>query len=148
MRTTIKMIAERAGVSIGTVDRVLHDRPYVKVEVRERVLRVMEELDYHPHNSDDLPLLGEEAEDRISVFGVLKNNAMYRALPADQFFHDFLSLTCRCSPSCERPLTGIFISRSRRPAGSPPRSPQRRCPPAPPDSRQGPWPPPSGRSRQ
>ena len=25
MRTTIKMIAERAGVSIGTVDRVLHD---------------------------------------------------------------------------------------------------------------------------
>ena len=31
MRTTIKMIAERAGVSIGTVDRVLHDRPYVKV---------------------------------------------------------------------------------------------------------------------
>ena len=49
MRTTIKMIAERAGVSIGTVDRVLHDRPYVKVEVRERVLRVMEELDYHPN---------------------------------------------------------------------------------------------------
>ena len=36
MRTTIKMIAERAGVSIGTVDRVLHDRPYVKAEVRER----------------------------------------------------------------------------------------------------------------
>ena len=49
MRTTIKMIAERAGVSIGTVDRVLHDRPYVKAEVRERVLSVMEELDYHPN---------------------------------------------------------------------------------------------------
>ena len=43
MRTTIKMIAERAGVSIGTVDRVLHDRPYVKAEVRERVLQVLEE---------------------------------------------------------------------------------------------------------
>ena len=38
MRATIKMIAERAGVSIGTVDRVLHNRPYVKAEVRERVL--------------------------------------------------------------------------------------------------------------
>lgn len=49
MRTTIKMIAERAGVSIGTVDRVLHDRPYVKAEVRERVLRVLEELDYRPN---------------------------------------------------------------------------------------------------
>lgn len=49
MRATIKMIAEKAGVSIGTVDRVLHDRPYVKAEVRERVLRVMEELDYYPN---------------------------------------------------------------------------------------------------
>lgn len=49
MRATIKMIAEKAGVSIGTVDRVLHDRPYVKAEVRERVLRVMEELDYRPN---------------------------------------------------------------------------------------------------
>lgn len=38
-----------AGVSIGTVDRVLHDRPYVKEEVRRRVLEVMEELDYQPN---------------------------------------------------------------------------------------------------
>ncbi len=49
VRATIKMIAEMAGVSIGTVDRVLHDRPYVKPEVRKRVLRVMEELDYRPN---------------------------------------------------------------------------------------------------
>ena len=49
MRATIKMIAEKAGVSIGTVDRVLHDRPYVKAEVRERVLQVMEELEYRPN---------------------------------------------------------------------------------------------------
>ena len=49
MRATIKMIAERAGVSIGTVDRVLHDRPYVKAEVRERILQVMEEMDYRPN---------------------------------------------------------------------------------------------------
>ena len=49
MRATIKMIAERAGVSIGTVDRVLHNRPYVKAEVRERILEVMEEQDYRPN---------------------------------------------------------------------------------------------------
>ena len=49
MRATIKMIAEKAGVSIGTVDRVLHDRPYVKAEVKERVLQVMEELEYSPN---------------------------------------------------------------------------------------------------
>ena len=39
------------------------------------------------HNGDDLPLLGEEAEDRVPVFGVLKDDAMYRALPADELFH-------------------------------------------------------------
>lgn len=49
MQATIKIIAERAGVSIGTVDRVLHNRPYVKAEVRARVLAVMEELDYRPN---------------------------------------------------------------------------------------------------
>ena len=49
MRATIKMIAERAGVSIGTVDRVLHDRPYVKEEVRRRVLEVMENKHYEPY---------------------------------------------------------------------------------------------------
>lgn len=49
MRATIKLIAEKAGTSIGTVDRVIHNRPYVKAEIRERVLRVMEEMDYHPN---------------------------------------------------------------------------------------------------
>ena len=49
MRATIKMIAERAGVSIGTVDRVLHNRPYVKEEVRQRVLEAIEALDYRPN---------------------------------------------------------------------------------------------------
>ena len=49
MRTTIKMIAERAGVSIGTVDRVLHNRPYVKEDVRAHVLQVLAEMDYQPN---------------------------------------------------------------------------------------------------
>ncbi len=33
----IKDIAERAGVSVGTVDRVLHDRPNVSKPAREKV---------------------------------------------------------------------------------------------------------------
>lgn len=49
MRTTIKMIAERAGVSIGTVDRVLHNRPYVKENVRTHVLQVLAEMNYQPN---------------------------------------------------------------------------------------------------
>jgi LacI family transcriptional regulator len=47
-KVTIKMIAEIAGVSRGTVDRVLNGRPYVKKDVAEKVRRVAEELNYTP----------------------------------------------------------------------------------------------------
>ena len=45
-RPTIQMVAELAGVSRGTVDRVLNDRPHVNGEVRQRVLEAMRELGY------------------------------------------------------------------------------------------------------
>jgi len=45
----IKDIAERAGVSVGTVDRVLHDRPNVSKSARERVEKALEEMDYQPN---------------------------------------------------------------------------------------------------
>ncbi|MCJ8163809.1 substrate-binding domain-containing protein [Pontibacter sp. E15-1] len=45
----IKDIAEKANVSTGTVDRVLHDRGRVAEDVRRRVLRIAEELNYKPN---------------------------------------------------------------------------------------------------
>lgn len=48
-RPRIKDIAEQAGVSSGTVDRVLHDRGNVASGVRERVLQVMKEMGYEPN---------------------------------------------------------------------------------------------------
>jgi LacI family transcriptional regulator len=45
----IKDIAEQAGVSSGTVDRVLHDRGNVAANVRDRVLQVMQEMSYEPN---------------------------------------------------------------------------------------------------
>lgn len=45
-RPTIQMVAERAGVSRGTVDRVLNNRSYVKAEVRARILAAMQEIGY------------------------------------------------------------------------------------------------------
>ncbi len=45
-RVRIKDIAEKAGVSTGTVDRVLHERGSVAPEVKKRVLEVIEELGY------------------------------------------------------------------------------------------------------
>lgn len=47
--TSIKDIAERANVSIGTVDRVMHNRGRVSDATKSRVLRIVEELGYRPN---------------------------------------------------------------------------------------------------
>jgi LacI family transcriptional regulator len=41
-------IAKKAGVSIGTVDRVLHERSEVATETKEKILRIIEEFNYRP----------------------------------------------------------------------------------------------------
>ena len=48
---TIKDIAERCGVSVSTVSRVLNHHPDVSQAVRDRVLQVVEEVHYVPNNS-------------------------------------------------------------------------------------------------
>jgi len=48
-RVTLKMIAEKAGTSVGTVDRALNNRKGVKEERRKLVLQVAEELDFQPN---------------------------------------------------------------------------------------------------
>ena len=45
----IKDIAEKAGVSVGTVDRVLHNRPNVSKKALERVNKALEEMEYKPN---------------------------------------------------------------------------------------------------
>ncbi|MFZ5430499.1 MAG: substrate-binding domain-containing protein [Bacteroidota bacterium] len=45
----IKDIASRANVSIGTVDRVLHNRGEVSEKTRRKVLKIIKELNYHPN---------------------------------------------------------------------------------------------------
>jgi len=45
----IKDIAEQAGVSVGTVDRILHNRPNVSASAREKVEKVLQEINYKPN---------------------------------------------------------------------------------------------------
>ena len=45
----IKDIAEQSGVSVGTVDRVLHNWPNVSKSAREKVEKVLKEMDYRPN---------------------------------------------------------------------------------------------------
>ena len=61
-RITIRDVAAAAGVSHQTVSRVLNDRPDVAERTRQRVLHVIEELEYQPsaiarphHTADAYP---------------------------------------------------------------------------------------------
>ncbi len=47
-RTKISDIARLAGVSAGTVDRVIHNRGEVAVKTREKILQIISELNYEP----------------------------------------------------------------------------------------------------
>jgi LacI family transcriptional regulator len=47
---TIKDVAELAGVSFKTVSRVINRSPYVRDEIRQRVLRAADALEYRPHH--------------------------------------------------------------------------------------------------
>lgn len=48
-RVRIKDIAELSGVSVGTVDRVLHNRPSVSPKARKKVEEALEKMNYKPN---------------------------------------------------------------------------------------------------
>lgn len=47
--TTIRDVARRAGVGLGTVSRVINDSPLVSESTRERVLQIIAELNFVPN---------------------------------------------------------------------------------------------------
>lgn len=62
----IRDIAEKAGVSIGTVDRVLHNRVEVSEKTRKKVLEIIKDLNYRPN-----VLAQRLASDKIFRFSIL-----------------------------------------------------------------------------
>jgi LacI family transcriptional regulator len=71
---TTKMIAERAGVSRGTVDRVIHNRPGVRPHVRERILEVIRELNYIPRTHGAQNILKKK---KIGVIMQMRENPVH-----------------------------------------------------------------------
>ncbi|MGE5679185.1 MAG: LacI family DNA-binding transcriptional regulator [Pseudomonadota bacterium] len=49
MAITIKDVAKKAGVDPSTVSRVIADNPRISAKTKEKVLKVMEELEFHPN---------------------------------------------------------------------------------------------------
>ncbi|CAM3416042.1 LacI family DNA-binding transcriptional regulator [Marinicrinis lubricantis] len=85
---TLESIARLAGVSRGTVSRVVNRQPGVKNEVREKVLSIIEQTGYYP-NSQARSLAGGRTENiGVVVFGddplFLKHHLFYEVLQGIQ----------------------------------------------------------------
>lgn len=72
MGTTIKRIAEIAGVSRGTVDRALNRRGRINPEVAERILKIADEMGYVPkHGKLSRKLAEEKGQADVLRIGVV-----------------------------------------------------------------------------
>ena len=49
MAVTIKDIAKKVGVNPSTVSRVINGNASISEETKRKILKAMEELDYHPN---------------------------------------------------------------------------------------------------
>lgn len=71
---TIRDVAKAAEVSPKTISRVLNNERWVQPETRERVLRAIKELDYHPNpiarglSTNQMPVLGVVLPDVSNPF--------------------------------------------------------------------------------
>ncbi|MFD1905082.1 LacI family DNA-binding transcriptional regulator [Paenibacillus rhizoplanae] len=45
----LKDVAKQAGLSVNTVSRVLNNRGYISDKTKEKVYRVMKEMNYQPN---------------------------------------------------------------------------------------------------
>lgn len=73
---TIKEIAELAGVSRGTVDRVLNNRSGVNEETAKRVLSIIKQLDYKP-NKAGMALAAQKKKYLIGIIVFSRKNPFF-----------------------------------------------------------------------
>lgn len=78
MKVTLKMIAEKAGTSIGTVDRALKGRPGIRPETKERVLQMAKEMGYKPNRFASA--LSRKSTLRIGMVYPMKPTGFYQEI--------------------------------------------------------------------
>jgi LacI family transcriptional regulator len=114
----IKDIALKAGVSTGTVDRVLHNRGKVSEDVKERITAIIKELNYEPNlmaralgsnkeyriaalipdpqkdNYWEAPKAGiEKAEHDLKQYGILVEQFIFNPFDVHSYINEATKLT-------------------------------------------------------
>jgi len=116
---TLQKVAERAKVSPATVSRVLNNPGHVKEAARVRVLRAIEELNYHPNI-----YASTLARGRSRTLGLIVSNLknpffldVFQALEADAHEKGFEVMVANTDYRPEQLLTQAKLMQGRRVAG-------------------------------
>jgi LacI family transcriptional regulator len=116
---TIKDVAKRAGVSVGTVSNVLSESANVGAERRARVYAAIERLDYHPNyiarslKARSTKTLGLIVSDITNPFFA----QVVRGAEDLAFQHGYLLTTFNTDEQVEREKQILSVLRSRRTDG-------------------------------
>ena len=105
---TLEEIAELAGVSRSTVSRIINNHPYVREQVRERVLQVIRDTDYQPHLA-----ARSLATRRTHMVGVVIPQSVATVF-TDPFFSFLL---CGVTQACNTHRYQLLLSLFNDPAG-------------------------------
>jgi len=114
--TTIKDVAKRAGVSVGTVSNVLSGATPVRAELSKRVHSIMRDLDYHPNymarslKANSTKMLGMIISDITNPFFP----QVVRGAEDAAWQHGYLLITFNTDDQVERERQIFSVLRSRR----------------------------------
>ncbi|KAA3646523.1 MAG: LacI family transcriptional regulator [Chloroflexi bacterium] len=117
--TKIKDVAERAGVSTATVSRVLGNKPYVRDEVRARVMQAVEELNYRP-NLVARSLRAQRSNTIGLIVADIRNpffTDISRAVEDTAYSQDFSVFLCNTDEDPEKEALYIDLMRDENVAG-------------------------------
>lgn len=119
MSSTINDIAEKAGVSLATVSRVLNSSGYVKKETKEKVLMAIEEFNYTP--SAIARSLSKNKTNTIGVIIPEINNQFYgeviKGISAMADEYDLNMILCNTDDNIEKEIKALKLLKEQRICG-------------------------------
>lgn len=117
--SNIKDVAKYAGVSIATVSRVLSGKPHVRDELRERVLKAIQALDYEPNR-----VARSLRTKTSSVIGLIISdiqnsfyNTVVRAIEDVAYENGYAVFLCNSDEDTEKELLYLNLLKSEKVAG-------------------------------
>ena len=116
---TIKDVAQKAGVAVTTVSRVLNNRGYLSEKTKEKVAKAMQELDYQPNE-----VARSLFQKQTSFIGVIVPSLLHpyyseciHYLEQYATLHNLKLLVCNAQRNREKELEYIEMLKANQVAG-------------------------------